>query len=357
MAIVQEVNLEALTDATEADTPLVATLDQGKQDADTIDAGPDRSDPDVAALLAAQEEALAEASGQPEVKDVSKTDPIVAQPTNDQIDNGASQADIMVPKARLDQEIRKNDEIARRLIEAENRLSATPQQTQAQQRPATPQIGIADLDAAIKQVGEAFDAGELSASQFTERLTKLQDQRTVLITNSTVAKALNEHASKDIRLNEVTETLIADHPYVTKLSPTHGKFLEQEALNSLAAAGNDMRGRARTPREVIILRTEVAKLSDKFGPLLTGLSPEQVGLKAPPAPTANNNQQSADELARARQAKLDLARQVPPDISNMTGRVDDGVSVPTLAELNSMSEEDIGALPESTRKKIRGNSF
>jgi len=337
-----------------------------QQPAGTTDPAPDLSpEPDLDdvdnAELAEARKALDEAPPATEQAGQPAEQPPAAQPQPTGKPAGKPDVTVetvMVPKARLDEVLRERAEAERRATYLQGALDAQrmapgaarpPAEQPAAQAPPSPEQRIGTVKAQRLALAKKYDDGEIDAAEFRKQDDAYEDQ-IWNIRQETLRPASQpaprQTPANDLYLEEVTERLEAQHPYTTVLADTDMQFLVMKAKESLTAEGVRL---GNDPRSLLLLRKRTAELSDTFGPMLTGkqLQPATSAANAgtPTQPAGMSAQ------AQARANKLALAASHPADIQNLGGP-GQAAGVPTQQQIAAMSDEEIAALPESTRARI-----
>lgn len=272
----------------------------------------------------------------------------------------------MIPKARLDQVLAEKDEMARRAAFLEGQLhqlqtQATQPATPAapEEPPKTPDEIIAEARVQKQDLAKKYDDAELTAAEYEASKDRLDD----IIAEAREAKlaqrfqpqpttpSQRQQTGEDLYLDQLTAKLETDHPYTLEIAKDdpRWKFLEDEANRQLQQEGIALMPGARG---LYTLRERMAVLTDQYGPMWTGKSPDQIRGQAPnpgtgPAPTPAPG---LSPTAKARMDKLDMAEQQPPSTTSLGGS---GASTEVSeADINAMSDDEIAALPESTRRKF-----
>ena len=307
---------------------------------------------------------------------------------------------IMIPKARFDQAI--NDArtaLAERDSKIENLTAAAgylkaradmletqlrttqSQEQQAQQANVEAEFDqrLQAEDDKLKAAATAFDDGKTNLTDF------LQVQREVEAAKVTINQERVAHAEQAATaaapangqeqnvqqpqqqtprslgdehvLETQIQTLVAQHPYLHAFSRE-----EMGRLQNMVHADFAAQGRAIPPGAAgdYMLRAEVAKLTDLFGP---SWHPEvhqnpTNGQAQPNGGNAGGQQQGQQtqlsDAAKARLAKAQLAADLPPD-PNQFGTSGGGANpLPTEEQIMQMSEEQMEALPAAMLDRLGG---
>lgn len=370
---------EAMRDKREADDAAAAQAAADNPDQETPDDG--LPDDDAAELAAFQEQAKAEQSGH-----VDEDDPLVGeeedpnQPVvepeeeapatadatdDDQGEEEESPGQPMIPKVRFDEQVGKEREAAHRATteaaywkgqaDALARASGQPGADQPAAE-VTPADQITALRAEQQAIAEKYDNGELEGGypEATRLSAEIEDKIFQIRADqlTPTAPATTDRAPDFISaavLTEMTQQLEDDHPYSREgvLNDEQWGMIRELAEVELVRQNIPLDG---TPQSQFQARQILAQLTDKWGPNLTGLTVEEVtASQAQPLPSAGKPSVKAE----ARRAKLALAAGHPVDINRVGeagGQPDSGV--PSDAEIEAMTEDEIMALPKSIRQKI-----
>ena len=261
---------------------------------------------------------------------------------------------LMIPKARLDEVLdakSKAEQDAaywKGVAAAQATALHPPVGDPGKDAAPLPQDRIKGLEAEIDAAWSKADEGELSLSEarkkereIASQIRAIEEEMSPKKTELRESDALKAR-SEDLYLTEKTEELKQAHPYVGLITDAQDwTFLRHKALTALQQEGANL---TPGPRADLMLRQRMAELTDVYGPSITG--------KALPKDQSkpNHTQSGMSPTAQARAEKLALAERQPPDTGALgrTGMKDEI----TEADINSMSEEDIAALPESVRRKF-----
>lgn len=288
----------------------------------------------------------------------------------------AAEATITVPKARLDAVLAARDRANQENAFLKGQIDVLARQPAPSATPApapaapakTQKEQLSDIDAAKVKLAERFDAGEISAKEWKQQETVLDAQgRELLIQAQAPARAPQQPAQDDqLYLENLTAQLEDAHPYSVLIATTEGNkwaFLEAEARSHLLHQGVQLGTDARS---LYALRETMAQLTDHYGPIWTGVPVDQAVAKVaeitgrkpagapaaaarpatPPAPGGLSRQ------AVERANKLALAGRHPPDPAAAGAAGASGTADITDAQLAQLSDEEITALPEATRRRF-----
>lgn len=342
-------------------------------------------DPDDAELTAAKtaaqaEEAGGDGDGQGSTAQVQPAQPAALEGQDPQsaAAPAAAEAPVMIPKARLDEALqRARDaelEAARWRGQAEARSQMQPPAQPGALQPAQPQppqpTPAERLDAvhtAQDALATRFDNGEITYAELLKEQRTLAGQEQqiredMLLARIQPASQPQQSAGSDeLYLNTLTAQLEDQHPWVAVAdqvaSAADWDWIKNKAVESLVGKGIDPRAGAEGRYE---LRREIAELWDQTGPFLLTAAAQAKGIAIPtpqPQPAASRPQQpgAAPTVVQQRQSALQRMENAPPNIQSMGGAIEDNATgAPSESRLESMSDDEIGALPEATRRKLLG---
>ncbi len=226
----------------------------------------------------------------------------------------------------------------------------------------TPQQRRAEIDAAKIGLAERFDNGEISAKQWKEQETGLEQEARTLLARSAApapAPAPQPAESSDLYLDRVTAELEEAHPYTLLIPADHWAWegIEKEARQSLLKDGVRLGNDARS---ALAVRERMAVLTDRYGPGMTGVASasaqaeaarrtgRQPSTQTPPAAGARPAPPRPRAPAPAGQPAR--AARPPPDLTAARGGSNSLADL-SDAQIAQMSDEDITALPESVRRR------
>jgi hypothetical protein len=288
----------------------------------------------------------------------------------------------MVPKTRLDEVLRRakalEDEnlYLKGVVHARSQMASPGQQpaaapTQSGQQPPAPQQPtqqqpagfdqqIAAHQAAIKAAAVQFDQGEITMSDFVEIQARETNAIAVIRERALIATVPQTQrpglADQQI-LSQHQAQMQAAFPWTRVMTVPELQFIAGVVRQEQAALGTPIV--PGVPAETIRLRTEVAKLTEVYGPRWypdriaqvdamrqQPTSQPQFQPTQQPAPT---RQPSSNAIAGAR--KLDLAARQPPNI-NHAGVPGNSGDLITDAHIEAMTAEELEALPPQVRARI-----
>jgi hypothetical protein len=322
-------------------------------------------DPDQAELAAAKA-ALEKEGSEPAAGDQQQLEGQQQQPQPQgqqprPQDQGGKPKPIMIPKERLDQSLKLQDQLRSAAFYWKGRAEAggggqqpAAQQPQPQPVAKTPEEQVADLRAKKKEVVRKFDAGSITAEELEDQRDQIEDQIHAIRNKP----AVQPQQSDSLYLDTLSAQLEDQHPYLLEIQDDdHWRFLTVEATKSLAQKGQPLPKGHLNDHDKMRLRTEVAVLSDTFGPTLTGKTIQLPG--KPPAQGAQPSGAPAgakpSATATARLTKLQAAAAAPPNLNGLgnPGPLEGEVSESSIEQLD---EESILALPKATRDRMMGRA-
>lgn len=279
----------------------------------------------------------------------------------------------MIPKARLDEVLRKAEEArnaaaywqgiaeARKDMPGQSHAKPSPTDTPAPPSPTIPQL-LTAIDTQRVALATKYDAGEIDAVEWEKQRSALDNQaheirleqirlENLTLKSETLAEA--QKVAMQQSLDENAAALDRAHPALFDVkSEDHWAFLRSEAARTLANEGFVLRQHDLTSQKVFHER--IASLADLYVPIWTGkplpvvTKPGSSPAPAVPAPVPSS------KIADQRQRKIDLAHQQPPD----SAQLGSSGTKPELSEANilSMSDDEIANLPAATRARMTGRA-
>ena len=234
----------------------------------------------------------------------------------------------MVPKSRLDEVLAKNKEMQKRLQDIENKEDASI--------PETPAYDFAAKEAEYQQLvldGAADQAvrlrEEIRTAEREQLMAEMQNKM-----GQTVQQDREQHELKQ-KANEIMEVF----PIFDEKSKSFDEKLTQEVMELRDAFIYQGYGAA----DSLAKATEVTLLSKK--PELLQVSDEP---KADPAPTLTKAVQEKKQKANVKK-KVEASQAQPPAMKG------DGAKESKVVNINTLSDDEFGALPEETLRRLRGD--
>lgn len=337
-------------------------------------------DLDDAEIVQAKQAAEAEGAagaGEGDGADPGAEAPSVAPKTpspQDPAEAGQQQSSepVMIPKARFDEvngratQAEREAAYWRGVAEARGQTGQGQQPAAPQPPQPTPQERLTAIATALDALAAQFDNGEITMAEFKRQERELNTQEQAireeaLLAKVKVAPAPPAQDGNELYLDTLTADLENQHPMVQVAdkigTQAEWDFMKARAIENLVAKGIDPTQGAMGRYE---LRREIAQLWTQSGPFLLGERAKAQGIVLPgqakPQGNGNNQpaQQSLSPEAQRRAAALRKAELAPPDLRSMGGEPGDPSGLPTDARLETMGDDEIGALPDSVRRKLLG---
>lgn len=323
--------------------PLIADMAQAQKEIDAIEAAKTEANPDAVAAPAAT------------------TTEVISEPK-------AHDSSIMVPKERLDEVIRQRDQYkaAAQYTQGVNdalRSNLRPDEAKPAEPAAKVEAGPTydeKINAAEQQkiaLAEKFDSGEINLKELRtheveldKQIRTLADERhkaqinelkveSTKVSQAQAIEAAAYNATVDIQKNHPYVAEIDNLPYAVKR--VAWEVIANEAQQMLRSQGINPNDGTANSRIAFI--NAKAQLTDKYGPQYTGKNLSQQSVQQKPVLSQN---------AQNRSAKLELAAQQPPAISNLG--VVDTKSELSSAQIESMSDDQIADMLARNRNSLDG---
>ena len=234
----------------------------------------------------------------------------------------------MVPKSRLDEVLAKNKEMQKRLQDIEGKEDPSA--------PEMPAYDFAAKEAEYQQLvldGAADQAvklrEEIRTAEREQLMAEMQNKM-----GQTVQQDREQHELKQ-KANEIMEVF----PIFDEKSKSFDEKLTQEVMELRDAFIYQGYGAA----DSLAKATEVTLLSKK--PELLQVSDEP---KADPAPTLTKAVQEKKQKANVKK-KVEASQAQPPAMKG------DGAKESKVVNINTLSDDEFGALPEETLRRLRGD--
>lgn len=313
----------------------------------------------LAALKAEQTAPAVTAPPKPEIADKpAETPPQEGQPTEE------AKPGVVIPKARFDEVLRERDEAKSQaaylkgIVDANKEMRTQPTSTVTEGKTAPPAKTIPEILAAIDAVkldlAKKYDDGELTYSQLMAEQVKLDNQaftireESLRINGERITAEARDAAKREAigeKLDDHAVRMDQEHPSLLALpqdgnAPEWG-FLREKAVQELAKEGVVLRD--NDSRSMMLFRERMATLADRFFPVEA--APAQAVSQQPPTVLKPS-------LGKQRLAKIETSHQQPPD----TGRLGSSGTKQELtdSQILGMSDDQIAALPDATRARIKG---
>ncbi|KXJ56580.1 MAG: hypothetical protein AXW12_00680 [Thalassospira sp. Nap_22] len=273
--------------------------------------------------------------------------------------------DVMIPKARLDQETGRRRQLEEQIEEARRKLAffegresvrAEAVKPESEAEPKKDQKSVDTLEAEILDIWQQADDGEITMVE----AHKLQRQKQAEIDQ--LKQSSQKQKEPDPKVDEVeafiedqttqhANSVLAAHPYLGIMSEYDQSILRMKVDEKIQREGISLPSSkiARTQRILDMM----GELSDVMGPALTGktLAPKT----APdPEPTPDQQKQAAKAKAEGRAKKQEIAQKQPPS-STATGAAEGGVGEYTDEQIANMSETELEKLPPAVLDRLAAN--
>ena len=234
----------------------------------------------------------------------------------------------MVPKSRLDEVLAKNKEMQKRLQDIEGK-----------EDPSAPEMPAYDFGAKEAEYQQlVLDGAADQAVKLREEIrTAEREQLMAEMQNKmgqTVQQDREQHELKQ-KASEIMEVF----PIFDEKSKSFDEKLTQEVMELRDAFIYQGYGAA----DSLAKATEVTLLSKK--PELLQVSDEP---KADPAPTLTKAVQEKKQKANVKK-KVEASQAQPPAMKG------DGAKESKVVNINTLSDDEFGALPEETLRRLRGD--
>lgn len=218
---------------------------------------------------------------------------------------------------------------------------------------------IAELEGQLDAIADRFDAGEIGMREarsltrpIETAITSIRETDLAQFLLSSVPRpqaaplAISDQQILDHQLVELTKL----HPWSAVMSPEEVAYLRDEALREGAARGKPF---GSGPTETLRLRKRIAELASKYGPDWYENQDPRVILGLPPQGQTVSPQPTAARTPAQQPTNPALRNQIqhPPNVHQMGGP-GAGTGEVTEKRIETMSDEEIGALPASVRARI-----
>lgn len=243
----------------------------------------------------------------------------------------------VIPKARLDQELRKRRAAEQRAQELADELTRIKQEQAEASRPKP--LSGEEIKAKMVEANEALIGGD------TARAAELQAELFAALAAPTQAPApapverdLVGEVEARLEFKQTLEEINARFPQLDENSESFDEELSQEAVDLQRSYINRGFTLAEATRKAAESVAKLHDLTDNKAPAAPAADPKAV------AAQARQKQKTRDKVAKAVAA--------PPAL---TGRVDDGSDV--AFDVFKASEDELMALPKATLDRLLGNTI
>lgn len=328
-----------------------------------------QDDPDLIELNAAKAAEKAEETAKAAAKGSDKVEGTPLAPTPPAVSASfkapAQAAPVpMIPKPRFDEvnaarsKAEQDAAYWQGVANARAQPAPAPGAQTAPQPQPKPQDRLAAIHSAQDELADKFDAGEITMKDLTAQQRSLNDQEAQVRQDMLPkAAAPATQSGNELYLDTLTAGLETKHPWVEIFdqagSDADWAYLKATAIDRLTEKGIDP-----TKGDIgrFELRRAMAELADELGPGLIAAKAQAKGIVLPghtPSPQRQQQAPARTETAAARAAKLALQANSPPNLNAMRGAGEDA-GMPSASRIETMTDDEIGALPTSVRNKILG---
>lgn len=338
------------TPAEETTTPTPAAEPGGKTN-HVLETPVDGPDPDEAELKAAEAEVAAEAAAAAETPAADATpaaDPAATPDATPAAAPGGEPATVPVTALQAERQKRQDlEEAYRKQVAtsvyykgvADGRLPV-PQGGEQPTQPAKTDR-IKEIRNAQRDLGKQVDAGTLSTEEYEVQRQQLEDELLEIREQRILSEAKAAIPTHDLVLEERTDKLEADHPWVKNIPDHKMSNLIPFARDHLIEQGVDFKAVAGTPKGDLLLRQAIIDVGKEMG---FDKKYAQPGTPATPAPAAVNATPTAAQVKE----KVDLAAKAPP--------VPQGTTAPVTTwseeRVTSMDTLDLENMPMHELRRI-----
>lgn len=269
----------------------------------------------------------------------------------------------MIPKPRFDEVLQRAEAAEQTaaywkgVADGTGNKGTTPQGT-PQTPPPAPVDPLAEIDAKRLALAEKFDNGEITAPEWEKQRLEL-DRKAMKIAEDNLLQRVQvpkpDTSATDLLLEERTAQIADQHPYARLVFPDQEgapdpvmdgrrQMLMAEAHQNVTAANP---GLQNGPRADLLMRAELARLTDVYGPVWFKDANVQRPTPATPAAPAKSPitpQQRLDKI-------ITQAQQPPALGQRGTSGDRQGISD---ASIGSLTDDEIAALPAHERARFTG---
>jgi len=240
--------------------------------------------------------------------------------------------DVRIPKARFDEAVRKERARAAALEEKLKEL----ERAQAEGRK---QATTSDIEKAIEALEEKYDAADADGNAALKREIRQQIRQAerTLARQEAQAEASTARltAIEEIKYNALLDQMESEYPQLNPESDKYDEDLVRELADLKEAF--ERKGLGST-----------AALKRAKGYVLKGLHRAAAEANEPETPAAEDK--GAKRKAEAVKKGAETAGKQPPQLKNVGANSDSAAG-----KVGQMTESEFDALPESTKRKMRGD--
>ena len=271
-----------------------------------------------------EDEVVAEEEEKDEVvAEEEEEDEVVAEEEDEVV---AKDDDPKIPHARFEEVNRKRKAAEDRIkeLEAEKEARVAAEEEAAK-------VPAVDLDEKEKQYMDFVLEGETDKALAVRKEIRAEEQRLARSEATSVASEKLTVNKEQAAFDAMAASMVAEYPVLDDAMPEYDSDLASEVIDLY-------KGFSGTGKYTHAGALEKATKTMMASRGLTALS-------ATPAAGSNKANKKASTAA----AKVRAKGQQPPKLGESTG-VDENAT-----DINSMSEEEFGTLPESTKRRMRGD--
>ncbi len=253
----------------------------------------------------------------------------------------------MVPKSRYDS-VKTRLEAAQAKI---NELETKGTSTKAAETATTATDAVKELDGQLDKLAEDYtkavadgDHGKAASIRGQER--KLERQRTDALVDQRSALSTYQ-ATEAIRYDTTVKAVEEQFP---QLNPDDKENYDTDAAAEVLDVAAALEGRGYTPSDAVIRAVAYVVGSAKLASELGG-TPAKVEAKAEEKP---GSAKEADRKAAAIDKKIEASNKQPPSLKKI-GTNSDKQGASDTPDFSKLSDSEIDALPESVKKRARGD--
>lgn len=243
----------------------------------------------------------------------------------------------VIPKARLDQELRKRRVAEQRAQELADELTRIKQEQIEASRPKP--LSGEEIKAKMAEANEALIGGDTArAAELQAELFAALAAPTQAPVAAPVERDLVGEVEARLEFKQALEEINARFPQLDENSEAFDEELSQEAVDLQRSYMNRGFTLAEATRKAAESVAKLYDLTDNKAPAASAADPKAVVAQA------RQKQKTQDKIAKAVAA--------PPAL---TGRVDDGSDV--AFDVFKASEDELMALPKATLDRLLGNTL
>jgi len=243
----------------------------------------------------------------------------------------------VIPKARLDQELRKRRAAEQRAQELAEELTRIKQEQAEASRPKP--LSGEEIKAKMAEANEALVGGDTArAAELQAELFAALAAPTQAPVAAPVERDLVGEVEARLEFKQALEEVNARFPQLDENSEAFDEELSQEAVDLQRSYMNRGFTLAEATRKAAESVAKLYDLTDNKAPAAPAADPKAVVAQA------RQKQKTQDKIAKAVAA--------PPAL---TGRVDDGSDV--AFDVFKASEDELMALPKATLDRLLGNTI